>query len=194
MIIMRIVLLSIAFFSITILIGCSAVPTRRYEGQKDDIILTTDENKNEKSMDKSDFALEKKLKQNEDYDISRLSPKLDIEVDVKKNNMHSAKEIWYSYPISDDYKKTKKIISTSDGYRVLVATSDDLLEIETIQQRLENYKSIYQIYSIFEPPFYKLYIGDFSSVENANSLKNKLIHLGFRDSKVIRTTINIFDK
>jgi endo-1,4-beta-D-glucanase Y len=133
----------------------------------------------------------------EDYDVGRFSPNLETKEEVSKENTVSETKVWYSFPeedVDNDLTITSKIIGSADGFRVSVYSTDDLEEIKEVQLRLEEVKGINQVYSVFEPPFYKLYIGDFSIVEDAISLKNKLNQLGFKEAKVIRTTISLFEK
>ncbi len=182
----------IILFSIHILfVACSAVPTTRYEKQQ-----KIEENKEEKKEDNkktNNITFSKTL--NEDYNIKRFSPDLSYEKKTDKSDIKSDKEIWFEFPTKTEINNSSdspKIKGTSEGYRVLVFSSDDLDELKEMQFKLEANKGIHQVYSIFEPPFYKLYIGDFTLLEDANSLKRKLIQLDFKESKVVRTTINLF--
>lgn len=182
-------------FSLFVLLfwACGAVPTTRYEKEKSNQISSTTETKKEDNI-----QLNQKNKINvlvEDYDISRYSPELNIKKEKDKSELNSEKEIWYSFPENSDKQNLtspQKITGTSDGYRVLVFSSDELEEIETVKLKVEENKGMHQVYSVFEPPFYKIYIGDFTELEDANSLRRKLTQLGFKEAKVIRTTINIF--
>ncbi len=181
------ILLTVSIF----FIACSAVPTTRYESkqQKEEIKVE----QKEKSQENEKSKLKKTL--NEDYDIKRFAPDLSYNKKEEKKQIFNQKEIWYSFPNtpqSETTQNVRKITGTTEGFRVLVFSTDDLEELNEVQLRLEDAKGIHNVYSIFEPPFYKLYIGDFLLLDDANSLRRKLIQLDFKESKVIRTTINIF--
>ncbi len=186
--------LILIFISISLLIfACSAIPTTRYETKQKTEEIKEEKKEETRKIEKSNV---RKIL-NEDYDVKRFNPELNyIYKDIKKTEKTYNKEIWYSFP-SDNEKNIssnrRKIIGTAEGFRILVFSSDELEELQEVQTRLEEARGIYQIYSIFEPPFYKLYIGDFTLLEDANSLRRKLIQLDFKESKVIRTTINLFE-
>jgi len=184
------ILIILSLFNI-LFIACSAVPTTRYE--KKQKIEENKEEKKENNKRTENITFNKTL--NEDYDIKRFSPDLSYDKKNEKSEIKFDKEIWFEFPTKTEINNSSdspKIKGTSEGYRVLVFSSDDLDELKEMQIKLEENKGIHQVYSIFEPPFYKLYIGDFTLLEDANSLKHKLIQLDFKESKVVRTTINIF--
>jgi hypothetical protein len=181
------------FISISLLIfACSAVPTTRYETKQKTEEIKEEKKEEIKKIEKSNV----RNILNEDYDVKRFSPDLNYnKKDTEKSETIVDKEIWYSFPTTAETNpssNTRKISSTAEGFRILVFSSDDLEELNEVQTRLEEARGIHQIYSIFEPPFYKLYIGDFILLDDANSLRRKLIQLDFKESKVIRTTINLF--
>lgn len=184
--------LIILFISISLLLlACSAVPTTRYETKQ-----KTQEIKQDKKDETTKTEKENVRKfLNEDYDVRRFSPDLTYNKEKENPEKTIDKEIWYSFPSTTETSSTSntpKVITTSEGFRILVFSSDNLEELNEVQARLEKVRGIHQIYSIFEPPFYKLYIGDFTLLDDANSLRRKLIQLDFNESKVIRTTINLF--
>lgn len=184
-------LLVLSFFMSFLFIACSAVPTTRYE--KNPKVEKSQESKDEEKKTEISKTSEKL---NEDYDISKFNPKLDVKEVKKPKQEKIKKEIWYSFPSKPEGNKNsnnEKIARTSDGYRILVFSTDDLEELDEVKSKLEDFKGVNQIYSIFEPPFYKLYLGDFVLLDDANSIRRKLIQLGFNESKVIRTTVNIFE-
>ncbi len=165
---------------VLLLTFCSAKPTIRFE-----------EDKSEKS-EKSEIPV-KSINFEEDFDISPYRTEISLphkKVDFKNPD----DEIWYQYrekknPVS----KIKKITGTIIGFRVLVVATDDLDEANKIQEELKKIKGNNEVYSVFEPPFYKILIGDFKNSDEANSLRFKLNQLGYSDSKVVKTTINLFE-
>lgn len=174
-------------------VACSAVPTTRYESKKPDEKTST----NQAPSEDIKPPIQKKIRTllNEDYDISIFSPQLSVQQDGKQSNLHSDKNIWYSFPLNSEIKNQTnptEVIGSTDGYRVFVFSSDALEEIEEIKLKVENIRGIHQLYLQFEPPFYKIYLGDFIDLEEANSLRRKLIQLDFKEAKVVRTAINVF--
>lgn len=167
---------------IILLTYCSAKPTVRYDEKN-----TSKVEEKEVLKDKNEIKLE------ENFDISPF--RTEIKLPEKKVDLNkSSNEIWYQYDVKENSStKTKKIIGTTNGFRVQVVATDDLDEANRIQEELKSIKGANEIYSVFEPPFYKVLIGDFKSSDEANSLKFKLSQLGYSDSKVIKSTINLFE-
>lgn len=165
-----------------LLTNCSAKPTVRY-----------DEKNTSKVEQKEVVKDNTKIKYEENFDISPFRTEIKLpekKVDFKKSN----NEIWYQFDVTENPStKSKKIIGTTNGYRVQVIATDDLDEANKIQEELKSIKGANEIYSVFEPPFYKILIGDFKSFDEANSLRFKFNQLGYSDSKVIKSTINLFE-
>lgn len=161
---------------------CSAKPTVRYDEKN-----TSKVEEKEVLKDKNEINYE------ENFDISPF--RTEIKLPEKKVDLNkSTNEIWYQYDVKENSStKTKKIIGTTNGFRVQVVATDDLDEANRIQEELKSIKGANEIYSVFEPPFYKVLIGDFKSSDEANSLRFKLNQLGYSDSKVIKSTINLFE-
>ncbi|MCS7053479.1 MAG: hypothetical protein NZM09_07060 [Ignavibacterium sp.] len=176
------------FTVIICLLSCGAVPTTRYEKNSTD---SQKENSTKETPGKS-FSNDTGII--EDFDVSRFRAQIDIKETKKKSNKLSDKEVWYSFSTDSNNQSSEKTIRTVEGYRVLVFSTDVLEELNDVQLRLEEVKNNNKIYTVFEPPFYKLLIGDLTILEDANALRRKLIQLGFKDSKVIRTTVNVYDK
>ncbi|MCL6495590.1 MAG: SPOR domain-containing protein [Ignavibacterium sp.] len=167
---------------VILLTFCSAKPTVRYDEKN-----TSKAEEKEVSKDKNEIKYE------ENFDISPFRTEIKLpekKADLKK----STDEIWYQYDVTENsLTKTKKIIGTTNGFRVQVVATDDLDEANRIQEELKSVKGANEVYSVFEPPFYKVLIGDFKTSDEANSLKFKLNQLGYSDSKVIKSTINLFE-
>ncbi|WP_337865945.1 SPOR domain-containing protein [Ignavibacterium sp.] len=169
--------------SFIILTNCSAKPTVRYEEKR-----SPDDEKKEISLNKSD------VKFDETFDISPF--RTEIKLPEKKIDFDKSKnDVWYQYDLKENpITKTKKIIGTANGFRVQVLATDDLDESNKMMEELKTIKGVNEIYSVFEPPFYKILMGDFKSSDEANSLRFKLNQLGYSDSKVVKSTINLFEQ
>lgn len=161
---------------------CSAQPTVRYE----------DRNKEtEKSLEITSEKYAVQLKEN--FDITPFRTQINLP-DKKIDFSKSSNDVWYLYDVKDNATvKSKTIKGTTNGFRVQVIATDDLDEANRIQEELKAIKGSNEIYSVFEPPFYKILIGDFKTSEEANSLRFKLNQLGYSDSKVVKSSINIFE-
>ncbi len=162
---------------------CSAQPTVRYEEKSKKTDSTTETEIKKES-----------IKFDEKFDITPFRTEINLpekKIDISK----SSDEIWYQYDVKEEaFSKTKKIKGTMNGFRVQVIATDDLDEANKIQDELKAIKGSNEIYSVFEPPFYKILIGDFRTSDEANSLRFKLNQLGYSDSKVVKSTINLFEK
>lgn len=179
----KLVYATLILLSFIILTNCSAKPTVRYEektspkDEQKEITVNKNEVKFEETFDISPFRTEIKL------------PEKKIDFDK------SANDVWYQYDLKDNpITKTKKIIGTTSGFRVQVLATDDLDESNKMMEELKAIKGANEIYSVFEPPFYKILMGDFKSSDEANSLRFKLNQLGYSDSKVVKSTINLFEQ
>ena len=158
-----------------VLIGCSASTGSRYEAKVET-----------KSSPKS----EEKKEIQEDFDITPYQTEIDIEVPPAAINKVPS-DVWYEYStVSAD---TSLIISgTTDGYRVQVVSTDDLDEANQVRAQIYEKTTKKEVYIIFEPPFYKVKVGDFTTKSEAENLRFKLNQLGYTDSKVVQETVNVF--
>jgi len=131
----------------------------------------------------------------EDFDISPY--RITIDIEEFNTSTEGFSDIWYQYDSfqADSISKVNgKIIGTVDGYRVLVIVTDDMEEANSVRDDLNSQISRREVYISFEPPFYKVKVGDFSNIAEANDLKFKLNQLGYTAAKVVHETINLFEK
>jgi len=169
------------FLSIILLVSCSASTGSRYGN--DDRNNEDKTGSNEKNVGDS-YTL------NEDFDITPYKTKIIIpEKDQSSSNKNQ--EVWFDYESPKNNKK-KTLVGTEDGYRVLVLAADNLEEAN--QLKADNYFSnnSNEVYVDFEPPFYKVKVGDFESQRIADDLKFKLNQLGYKEAKVIKDKINVY--
>jgi len=129
----------------------------------------------------------------EDFDITPYKTKIEIK-DADKNS----KEInnaWYDY--KNEYNGNTnhgRILETVDGYRVLVLATDNMEEANNVRDKLYGQTNHKEVYISFEPPFYKVKVGDFTDLSAANNLKFKLKQLGYTEARVINESVNVFEK
>ena len=168
------------FLFLLIFSACSASTGSRYE------------NKGKSS----DNEKEKTEKPAEDFDMSNYRTKIDLPEKNKQEEQPKDLSIWYEYSDSDttNSNQTPTVIDKVPGYRVQVYSTDKLDDAN--DKRSEVYFKTNQkhVYVIFDPPFYKVEVGDFTNISDAKDLSFKLKQLGYSDSRVINETVNIFEK
>jgi len=159
-----------------IFIGCSASTGSRYETKTDTKTVTTAEGEKEVV---------------EDFDITPYETEIDIEAPPISTGKVPP-DVWYEYStLSTD--SLRNIIGTTDGYRVQVLSTDNIDEANLVRSEIYEQTSRKEVYVIFEPPFYKVKVGDFASKSEAENLRFKLNQLGYTESKVVQETVNIFE-
>ena len=94
-------------------------------------------------------------------------------------------------PTKNDTNKT--VIKTVPGYRVQVISTDNLDEANTIRSEIYFKTNQKAVYVIFDPPFYKVEVGDFIDINDAKNLSFKFKQMGYKDARVVNETINIFE-
>lgn len=161
---------------ILFIFGCSASTGSRYETKEE--TKSTTETIEQKNI-------------SEDFDITPYETKIDIEAPPLTTDKLPS-DIWYEYK-STIPDSVKNIVGTTDGYRVQVISTDDIDEANLIRSELYEKTSRKEVYIIFEPPFYKVKIGDFTSKSEAENLRFKLNQLGYTESKVVQETVNVFE-
>ena len=170
--------LTLTFIGLTFLIlGCSTSTGSRYESKEEvKKPTTTEENK----------------KPSEDFDITPYETNIEIDVPPLTSDKLPP-DVWYGYKSSTPDSSSKIIIGTTDGYRVQVISTDDIDEANLIRSELYEKTLRKEVYIIFEPPFYKVKVGDFTSKSEAENLRFKLNQLGYTESKVVQETVNIIE-
>lgn len=169
--------LLIGITAITIfLFGCSASTGSRYETKKE----TGKETSTEVTKEVA-----------EDFDITPYQTEINIEAPpIATDKLPS--DVWYGYSNSS-LENEKRIVGTTDGYRVQVLSTDDIDEANRIRAEVYEKTTRKEVYVIFEPPFYKVKVGDFTSKSEADNLRFKLNQLGYAESKVVQETVNLFE-
>ena len=178
---MKYTLFSLALITILYLLGaCSASKDSRYETEK----KVTDEETRDTIVSIQ-----------EDFDISPYLLKMDIEDFSTDAEVFS--DVWYQYEsLQDDsiFAANRNITGTVDGYRVMVIVTDNMEEANSVREDISSQISRKEVYISFEPPFYKVKVGDFTNIAEANDLKFKLNQLGYTAAKVVQETVNLFNK
>ena len=178
----RIINSFLSFSLFITLISCSASTGSRYSGENNETVNNT--NKTE--------VPEKKEPLKEDFDISPYKTKIILPEKTVKT-VPGNDEIWFTYENNPVETKEKSITGTADGFRVLVIITDNLDEANQMRSEIYFSNKTEEVYVDFEPPFYKVKIGDFDSERSANELRFKLNQQGYQEAKVIKDKINKFE-
>jgi hypothetical protein len=161
------------------LYSCGASSTVRYDHQKE---------KKESVKEISENNTE------EDFDITPYRTDIDIKPEPSNTGNQASIDAWYGYAGTDtSLAQEKAIIGTAQGFRVQVLATDNLEEADSLKSELSRTIIQKNIYVIFDPPFYKVEVGDFVNMGDAKDLDFKLNQMGFTDSRVISSTVNIFE-
>ena len=152
---------------------------------------STEEGKNEENV------ATKKSEVKEDFDFTPYRTKLEIP-EKKLNFPASSKnpDVWYGYTEKnvDTLSSSKRIISRTNGYRVLISTTDNLEEADSMRSNIYFNTTQKQVYITFDPPFYKVSVGDFTDYSNANTLSFKLKQMGYAEARVVSDSVNVFEQ
>lgn len=175
-----ITLVAISYYS------CASSTANRYNNDTKVNTETTTSNENEAIV-----KTEKDIKLSEDFDITPYKTKVEIP-DNNEDKTFNESDIWYDYSSSNNENKQKVLAGTEEGYRVLVTSTDNLDDANQIKSEIINSVSDNEVYIDFEPPFYKVKVGDFKNQKYAENLRFKLNQLGYTEAKVTKETINIF--
>jgi hypothetical protein len=174
--------LIIVFSSILIIYSCSASTGSRYnKNEKENSDNTSKENK--ETIKSTELI--------EDFDITPYKTQIIIP-EKKSGTVSKNPNVWFDYGSPEIETKTESLVGTDNGFRVLVLTTDNIEEANQVKADVYFSLSSYEIYIDFEPPFYKVKVGDFNNQKPADDLNFKLNQLGYKEAKVVRDKINIY--
>ena len=75
------------------------------------------------------------------------------------------------------------------GYRVQIGSFTNIEDANEIKRAaMLNFEDV-NVYSIFEPPRYKIRVGDFERRRNAETFQDKAISLGFENAWIVPTVV-----
>ncbi|HMU42383.1 MAG TPA: SPOR domain-containing protein [Ignavibacteriaceae bacterium] len=169
--------ISLLIPAVLYLISCSASTSDRFK-------TTTKDSQKELTPKENNFE--------EDFDFFKYRPPFQLpepNIATKKNNS----EIWYEFNAdTNNINKEKTISGTTSGFRVQVLSTDDLDEANQMRSKIYFGTDQKDVYVIFDPPFYKVQIGDFTNSADADNLSFKLRQLGYSEARSVNETINLF--
>ncbi len=162
-----------------LLYSCGASSTVRYDHE-------------EKQKGSGNETEKKNFK--EDFDIIPYRTTIDIKEKPSNTSEPPELDAWFGYEDKDTSTVQEKgIVGTTNGFRVQVLATDKLEEADSLKSELSLKLIRKNIYVIFDPPFYKVEVGDFISMGDAKDLNFKLNQMGYTESRVIASTVNIFE-
>lgn len=147
-----------------------------------------------KTPEKNNIEEKPKTTYPEDFDLTAYRSKIDVPSVKKDSSVSADLDAWYNYhtiPAKADTNKT--IIKTVPGYRVQIISTDNLDKANTVRSEIYFKTNQKAVYVIFDPPFYKVEVGDFIDMNDAKNLSFKFKQMGYTDARVINETINIFE-
>ncbi len=97
---------------------------------------------------------------------------------------------WYSF--EDDSAKSVRVPVKSPGYRILIHTTDEYPEADSVRTAIYLRTNKKAVYLDFESPFYKVKVGDYQSQRQAEDLDFQLNQLGFKNTIVISDSIFVY--
>ncbi|GAB4296844.1 MAG: hypothetical protein Kow0098_20410 [Ignavibacteriaceae bacterium] len=164
----------LSFISGILICGCSASTGSRYEAK---------ESESEKITGDTDIV--------EDFDFT--SRKIEFNLpEVRIPSNFESTDAWYGYEDRDNIRD-RKVTGTTNGYRVQVLITDNLEEAENMRNEILFSTNMKEVYITFDPPFYKVKVGDFITKTDAENFSFKLTQLGYSDLRIVNELVNIYE-
>jgi hypothetical protein len=172
-------------FIVFVLTSCGPITSTgsRFHSEKD---IDKDKSKEVKKSDTVNLK--------EDFDITPYKSKIEISDTIPQLNKEGDGNLiaWYGYDTTISNSGLNNPIKQAAGYRVLVLTTDNLEEANNMKSEIYFKTDQKPVYISFDPPFYKVKVGDFINSTEASEFGFKLNQMGYTESKVVRDTVNIF--
>jgi cell division protein FtsN len=136
---------------------------------------------------------EKPVTGKKDFDMAPYRAEIILPEPGEKDTLPKP-DIWYTYTESaeEDTINIRTVIDKKDGYRVQVYSTDNLDEANTVRSELLFKTNQKNVYLIFEPPFYKVKVGDYLNISDANQMNFKLSQMGYTESRVVKDSVNVY--
>jgi len=141
-----------------------------------------------KSQGKSEIPAKKGVAQVEDLNPESLPDQLFV---VKANPQSAQAPSTESKqaPSSQMGQSVKKSIEMVPGYRIQIAALSNQDEAMDIRKQAMLKFADQEVYLIFDPPYYKIRVGDFLTRYDAEKLQKKAIEMGYKDAWIVRTKV-----
>ena len=126
----------------------------------------------------------------EDFIITPYRTKIKVKPNTN-TTQPSHLNIWYGY--NDNFSNdTTNVIENTAGFRVQILSTDNLEQARRMKNRVLQKINQKHVYILFDPPFYKVQIGDFTVHSLAEDLNFKLKQLGYSNARIVREKINYY--
>ena len=130
------------------------------------------------------FAQNEKTKSDESFNPSELKePKIEFPLIIMPDDKLPGEEEEEDIPAD----------STLDGYRIQILTTRDPEEADTLQAQLQG-SFPGEVYVTYDPPNYKVRVGNYINRPLAEESQVRLKRMGFRRAWVIRTKVLVVPK
>ncbi len=141
-----------------------------------------------KGEGKSGAAVKKEVSQIEDLNPQALPDKLFV---VKENPQSTQTSSGKSEQkaSSQQAQSEKKTIKMVPGYRIQIAALSNQDEAMDIRKEAMLKFANQEVYLIFDPPYYKIRVGDFLTRYDAEKLQKEAIKMGYKDAWIVRTKV-----
>ncbi|NOY05775.1 MAG: SPOR domain-containing protein [Chlorobi bacterium] len=98
--------------------------------------------------------------------------------------------------VNDDRLRPRYIERTMKqaGYRVQVFITTNMDQAREKEQEFTQSLRTYPVYKVYDPPYYKIRVGDFQSREEALALKDSLKSAGVEEAWVVRDNVLVVVK
>ncbi len=159
-----------------LLISCAASTGTRYR---------TKEGKETNIIKKKDLPPE-------EFNIAPYRTKLNIKGN-KEVNVSAPENVWYEYKTKVDTNANRLVfVKKIAGFRVQVYSTDNLNHADSVKSIIYQKTNQKSVYIEFEPPFYKVKVGDFINYNDAKNLSFKLNQIGYPEARVVNDSVNVF--
>lgn len=163
---------------ILLLYGCSASSPNRYGASTA---------KNSEGMNAKEYK--------EDFNLVPYRQKIDAKNVNLDSSFGNNNEVWYNFKVDSSIDTTApQVIGQTDGYRVQIFVTDNLQHADSIRDDAQTKLNEKDVYISFDPPFYKVKIGNFKNYADAKDFRFKLNQLGYAEARIVNDKINLFNK
>jgi hypothetical protein len=130
---------------------------------------------------------------NERFDFSPYIAELDVPESPELETSDRPFEmpsIWFTF--NDDRANGQNVkIVVREGYRIHLYATDDLKEAEQFRNEVMNKTGIKDLYIDFNPPVFKVKLGNFIDLQSAKHTEFYLEQLGYTNCRIMREKIDI---
>ncbi|NOY78789.1 MAG: SPOR domain-containing protein [Calditrichaeota bacterium] len=86
-------------------------------------------------------------------------------------------------------ESVKETVKMVPGYRIQIAALSNQEEAMDIRKDAMLKFANQEVYLIFDPPYYKIRVGDFLTRYDAEKLQKEAIKMGYKDAWIVRTRV-----